>query len=307
MALGQWLDRGLIPLEDDATIGLRSILFAPGNHARKLDKVFTLGADAVILDLEDAVPPAEKAAARNAVVTAMQLPRECRGYIRVNAPGTGYCREDLAAIVGAAPVDGVVLPKAESAADIATVDGWIASHEQSRGLRAGAIELMAIIESAVGVENALEIAAASPRLGRLALGGADYTVDLGYDWTPDEEVLAYARARLTHATRIAALAPAIDTVVLQVRDEQRFRDSAERGRRFGFGGKLCIHPSQVAICHEVFTPSAADIEQARAVVAAFEQAEAGGSAAMTVGDQFVDYAVLKRAQQLLALARRVQR
>lgn len=284
---------------------MRSFLFAPGNQSRKLDKVFSLGADAVILDLEDAVPPAQKAAARDAVVTAMQSPRDCRGYVRINAPGTEYCRDDIGRIVGAAPLDGIVVPKAESAADILTVDGWLASQEKSSGLGPGAIELIAIIETARGVENALEIAGASPRLGRLALGGGDYCVDLDYDWTADEEVLAYARARVTHATRIAELAAAIDTVVLQVRDTQRFRDSAERGRRFGFGGKLCIHPNQIAVCHDVFTPSAAEIEQARAVVAAFAQAEASGSAAITVGEEFVDYALLKRAQRLLALAERI--
>lgn len=281
---------------------MRSFLFAPGNHPRKVAKAFGLGADAVILDLEDSVPTAEKEAARDAIIQALQQPRACRGYARVNARDTDFCEQDIGTLVGAAPLDGIVLPKAECADDIKAVDEWLAVHERERKLVAGSVELVAIIESARGVENVNEIAGAAPRLHRLALGGGDYTQELDYEWTADEEVLAYARSRLTHATRIADLEPAVDTVVLQVKDDERFRASAERGRRFGFGGKLCIHPGQVPICNEVFTPSAAEIEQARNLLEAFAQAEAAGSASIQVDGQFVDYAMIQRARRLLALA-----
>lgn len=279
---------------------MKSFLFAPGNHPRKLEKAFGLGADAVILDLEDAVPPAEKAAARNAVIEAMNRPRTCAGYVRINGLDSEHWRQDVTELVGEAPVDGMVVPKVDSTDDIVRADELISEREDQCGLSPGTITLIALVETARGVEGVMDIAGASPRLRCLALGGGDYTLDLNYQWTEDEEVLAYARSRLTHATRVAGLEAAIDTVVLEINDDERFRDSARRGRRYGFGGKLCIHPRQVTICNEVFSPTPAELAWAREVLAAFEQAEAAGSASIQVQGQFVDYAIVKRAQRLLA-------
>lgn len=284
--------------------GLRSFLFAPGNHPRKVEKVFGAGADAVLLDLEDAVAISEKEATRPAVVAAMRAPRNARGFVRVNGTDTRWCADDVAAVVGPW-LDGLVLPKAESAAQIRELSAMIAAAERRAGMVEGALELMPIIETAAGVEAAGEVASADPRVRRLALGGADYTSDLDLEWTIDEREFDYARARLAHGSRIAGIEPPVDTVVVQVRDLERFRQSARNGRRMGFAGKLCIHPDQVGACHEVFTPAAADVARARSVVAAFEAAEAAGSASIQLDGQFIDYPIVERARRVLALASRV--
>ena len=283
--------------------GVRSYLFAPGNHPRKVEKVFSAGADAVLLDLEDAVPPAEKVATRAAVVAAMRAPRRARGYVRVNSLDTEWCAADIAAVAGPW-LDGLVLPKVESAAQVHQASAWIAAAERAAGLAVGRLELMAIVETARGIEFAKEIAAADPRLARLAFGGGDYTNDLDLEWTREERELDYARARLTHAARLANIEPPVDTVVIAVKDIERFRVSAHNGRRLGLYGKLCIHPDQVAPCNEVFTPDAAQIAQAQAVVEAFERAEAAGSASIQVDGQFVDYPIVFKARRILAAARR---
>ncbi len=282
---------------------IRSFLFTPGNHPRKVEKVFGASADAVILDLEDAVPVAEKVATRAGVTAAMQNPRSCLGYIRVNSLETGYCEEDIRAVVGPW-LDGIVIPKVESAASLLAIDELISTAERKAGMAPGGIDLMPIIETARGVECATEIASAVSRVKRLSFGGGDYTLDLDYIWSEDEEVLNYARARISHATRMANIDPPIDTVVLQIRDDERFRASAARGKRFGFAGKLCIHPSQVPLCNEVFTPSAEEIAHAEAIVAAFEAAENSGSVSIQLDGYFIDYPVVYKAQRILALARK---
>ncbi len=285
--------------------GLRSFLFAPGNHPRKVERVFGAGADVVILDLEDAVAVAEKEATRVAVVEAMKAPRASRGYIRVNAFETRWCIGDLEAVVGPW-LDGIVLPKAENPDHLRAVSDRISECERRVGLKPGTLDLMPIVETARGVETAAPLAAACPRVRRLAFGGGDYTNDLDLTWTPEEHELAYARARLTHGSRMAGIEPPIDTVVIQIRDTERFRRSAANGRRMGFAGKLCIHPDQVPPCNEAFTPTRAEVENARAVIRAFEQAEAQGSASIQVDGQFIDYPIVYKAQRVLALVARVE-
>ena len=283
--------------------GVRSYLFAPGNHPRKVEKVFTTGADAILLDLEDAVPPNEKIATRAVVVAAMRAPRRARGYVRVNGLETEWCADDIAAVAGPW-LDGLVLPKVESAEQVRQASAWIAAAERAAGLPIGRLELMAIVETARGIAFADEIAAADKRLARLAFGGGDYTNDLDLEWTLEERELDYARARLTHASRLAGIEPPVDTVVIAVKDIERFRVSARNGRRMGLYGKLCIHPDQVAPCNEVFTPDAAQVAHARAVVEAFERAEASGSASIQVDGQFVDYPIVFKARRILAAAAR---
>jgi citrate lyase subunit beta/citryl-CoA lyase len=286
--------------------GLRSVLFAPGNHARRVEKALQSDADAVVLDLEDAVPIAAKEATRSLVVEAMKRSRAGFGYVRVNAFDTRWCMTDLDAIVGPW-LDGVVLPKCESAAQLRAIDARIAALEHTAGVADGTLDLMPIVETARGIRASDEIAAACPRVHRLAFGGADYTNDLDLEWTAEERELDYARARLTHASRIAGIEPPIDTVVIQVKDTARFLASAHNGRRMGFQGKLLIHPDQIAPCHAVFTPSAAEVARAEAVVAAFEAAEASGSASIQLDGQFIDYPVVHRARRVLALAQRPKR
>ncbi|MFK8016902.1 MAG: CoA ester lyase [Gammaproteobacteria bacterium] len=284
--------------------GLRSFLFVPGNHPRKVEKVFTVGADAIILDLEDAVAITEKPATRQVVVAALQPARQCRGYIRINAIDTPFWRDDLSSVIGS-HLDGIVLPKVESAETLLEVDALITGREQALGIDPGSIDLMPIVETARGVENSMSIATACPRVRRLSFGGGDYTLDLDYRWEADEQVLAYARAKLSHASRIAQLEPPIDTVVLQIREHDRFTASAERGRAFGFGGKLCIHPDQVALTHTVFSPSDEEVAHARAVIDAFERAEAEGSASIQLNGYFIDYPIVDKARRIVALTERL--
>lgn len=287
-----------------SSLALRSYLFAPGNHARRVEKAFQAGADAVILDLEDAVATTEKDAAREAVVAAFSNEPATRGYVRINGFESPFWKQDVEAVIGQR-IAGLVLPKAESPEQVRAVDEWMTSCERRAGLAERALDLMLLVETAKGVMGVDEIAAACPRVSRLAFGGGDYTNDLSLEWTADEAALSYARARLTHASRAANLEPPVDTVVLQVKDQDRFRQSARNGRLMGLHGKLCIHPDQIAPCHEVFTPSAEEIERAREIVAAFEDAESKGSASIQVRGIFVDYPVVYRAQRVLALAGRV--
>lgn len=286
--------------------GLRSFLFAPGDHARRVAKALTCGADAVILDLEDAVVPAAKEASRASVAEALQRPRTAAGYVRVNSFETAWCAGDLEATLGPW-LDGVILPKTEGAAQLRAVDVLMGELEEARGLPAGHVALMPMIESARGISAAEEIAAACPRVRRLSFGGVDYTLDLDLEWTHEERELDYARARLAHASRLAGIEPPIDTVVPQVQDLERFRQSARNARRMGFQGKCLIHPDQLAPCHEVFTPDDAAIARARAILAAFDAAQAAGSAVTLLDGQLVEYPVVCKAQRVLALAARLDR
>ena len=254
-------------MHSSETAPIRSFLFTPANHPRRVEKVFQVGADAVILDLEDAVAISEKPAARQDVVNAFSSRPNSgtRHYVRVNSIDTPYCEEDIKATVGPW-LDGVVLPKVESRACLNELERMLAAAEAEQGLPVGSLDLMPIIETGRGVESAKKIATADSRIKRLAFGGGDYTLDLNYQWEADEAVLAYARAKLSHASRLGDLEPPIDTVVLQIKDNDRFLQSARQGKQFGFGGKLCIHPDQIPLTHEIFTPSEAEIAHARAVV-----------------------------------------
>lgn len=285
--------------------GLRSFLFAPANHPRKVEKLLVSGADAVILDLEDAVAVAEKEAARAQAVAAMKQPRSARGYVRINGFDSRYWMADLEAVVGPW-IDGIVLPKAEGAEQLRAVDVRISQMERRAGMKEGTLELMPLVETAKGIENATAIAGASARVRRLSFGGGDYTNDLDLIWTAEERELDYARARLAHASRVAGIEPPVDTVVIQVKDTQRFLQSAQNGRRMGFQGKLCIHPDQVAPCNTAFTPTAEEVAHARAVIGAFQAAEAAGSASIQLNGYFIDYPILYKAQRVIALLDRLQ-
>lgn len=281
----------------------RSVLFAPGNHPRRAEKVLACGADVAVLDLEDAVSVGEKVAARELVVQALRSPRDCSAYVRVNGFDTEWCFGDLNAVV-APTLDGVVLPKTESADQLRTIDWMISQLERDRGLAPGSVDLMPIIETARGLMGLESILTATPRVRRAAFGGGDYTLDLDIQWSEDEGELAFARGQLVHWSRAARIEAPIDTVLLQIRDTERFGRSARLARRMGFQGKLCIHPDQVAPANAAFTPTPEEVAQARAVLAAFADAERNGLASIQVGGIFVDYAIVYKAERIIALADR---
>ncbi len=284
----------------------RSLLFAPGNHARRVGKALTLDADVVVLDLEDAVAVAEKLATREKVVAAFQAPRRVLGYIRINAFDTPFCFDDLQAVVRPG-VDGIVLPKVESAAQLVAVDWMIASLERARGLAAGGIDLMPIIETGRGVAVLRDLAGACARVRRLSFGAGDYTLDMGMRWTFEERELDHARAAIVLESRAAGLDPPIDTVFIHLGEVDALRRSAELARDCGFQGKLCIHPEQVGPVNEVFTPSGDEIAMSERYLVAFEQAEAEGSASIQVDGYFIDHPIVEKARRTLRIAESIRK
>ncbi len=279
----------------------RTFLFAPGDHPRKVEKSLTCGADAVVLDLEDAVAVQHKEQTRQVLVEALAQPRNCRAYVRVNSFDTHWCFEDILAVTGP-NLDGIVLPKTESAAQLIAVDWMISQLERRQQMSPGSIDLMPIIETGLGVARIDDICTSGTRVRRVCFGAGDLHLDLNLRWEPEERALADTRARLVLASRAAELEPPIDTVVLQIRDHDRFALSARNGREMGFQGKLCIHPDQVQPANEIFSPSAQEITHARAVVAAFEAAEEAGSASIQLDGYFIDYPIVYKAQRILSLA-----
>jgi citrate lyase subunit beta/citryl-CoA lyase len=277
---------------------LRSFLFAPGNHARRVEKALSLEADAVILDLEDAVATAEKRATRDAVIAALVRPRRALLYVRVNAVHTEFCYGDLAAIVRPG-LDGIILPKVESAAGLATADWLLTQLEREQELMPRTIDLVPIIETARGLNQIDAILAAGTRVKRIAFGAGDFTLDVNMVWGRDEAELAYARAKIVTASRAAGIEAPFDTVWVDLADEEGLEASARTAFGFGFQGKMCIHPNQIAVVNRVFTPSEAEIAFAERVVAAFARAEAEGSAAIQLDGKFIDYPILYRAQRVL--------
>ncbi|HEX3992607.1 MAG TPA: CoA ester lyase [Acetobacteraceae bacterium] len=280
-------------------MALRSFLFAPGNHARRVEKALTLPADAVILDLEDAVAISEKPATRELVVAVFGQPRHGRLYVRVNAYTTEWCHGDIVAIARAG-LDGIILPKVETANQLQSIDWLLANLERERGLPIGGIDLVPIIETASGMSNIGAIAGSGSRTKRLAFGAGDYTLDLGMVWSRDEAELLPARSAVVMASRAAGIEPPLDTVWADLRDAEGFARSAESAAALGFQGKMCIHPDQIAVTNTAFSPSPQQFNWALRVVAAFEEAEANGLASIQLDGQFIDYPIVQRARQVVA-------
>jgi citrate lyase subunit beta/citryl-CoA lyase len=277
---------------------VRSLLFAPANQARRVEKALTLAADAVILDLEDAVAIAEKAAARPLIIEALEKPRTGKLYVRVNALATEWCYGDIVVAVRAG-LNGIVLPKVEHAHELRTVDWLIGNLERARDLPAGTVDLIPIIETAVGISNLPAICGACTRVRRLAFGAGDFTLDMGMTWSRDETELLPHRAACVLASRAGGLEPPVDTVWADLRDNEGFVASAKKAAALGFQGKMCIHPDQIAAANAAFTPDEAAVARARRIVAAFEKAEADGLASIQLDGQFIDYPIVQRARRVL--------
>lgn len=258
----------------------RSYLFVPGNRPDRYAKAIAAGADAVIVDLEDAVPAGEKAAARAAL--AAWLSPEHPVLVRVNGGDSQWFREDLA-VCREKGVAGVLLPKAENVGDIRVI-----------GEYSGALPIVPMIETATGFANAHTLAQAA-NVQRFVFGSIDFQLDLGI--SGEEEELLYFRSRLVLVSRIANLAAPVDGVTTAIDDAERVRKDTLRAKRFGFGAKLCIHPKQVKIVNECFEPTEAEKIWAEKIV---EAAEAAGGAAVSVDGKMVDRPVIARAEGILA-------
>ena len=286
----------------------RTMLFTPGNHPRKVEKVFDAGADAVILDLEDAVAIAEKPATRAAVVEALQArpsPRRPLGYVRVNALSTPFAFGDFQAVVGPW-LEGIVLPKVESAAELQTADWLLAQVEREAGLAEGSIDLLPIIETAKGEQALMSIATAGTRVKRLSFGAGDYTLDVARNWSLGEGELLPVRHTFVSVSRAAGLEPPVDSVFIHLRESAAFAASCQAVQGLGFQGKLCIHPGQIETANAAFTPAADEVAYARKIVAAFDEAEAAGSASIQVEGYFVDYPIVEKARRTLALVEAIE-
>lgn len=279
----------------------RTFLFAPGNHPRRVEKAFTIGADAVILDLEDAVAVSEKIATRPTVVAALRNERPCKGYVRVNATSTEWGFADILSVVQPG-LDGIILPKVEDADQLKAVDWMLANLERERHLALGSIDLIPIVETAQGLTRLEAIARAGTRTRRIAFGAGDMTLDLGMTWTREETELQSIRTQFVVISRAAGLEPPLDTVWADLRDPNGFLQSVEHVRGLGFQGKMCIHPDQIPVANASFAPTAAQVEEARKFVTAFEEAEAQGLASIQLEGKFIDYPIVHAARRLLEKA-----
>ena len=283
---------------------LRSVLFAPGNEPRKLAKVGAAGADGVILDLEDAVPVADKAAARAPVKAALPSLGHTLACVRVNALETGLTKADVEGVM-CPELAAVVLPKVASAADVGALVAMLDEAEARHGVAGGTVRILPLIESGAGVQRADEIARADGRILTLVFGSGDFTRDLEIPSVRparDASALLYARGKLVVDARAAGRLRPVDGPYLAMRDPEGFEEDCRAALRLGFQGKLCIHPAQVPIANRVFSPDPAEVDFCRRVVEAFEVAEAGGSAAITVDGVFVDYPIAEKAERIVRLA-----
>lgn len=260
----------------------RTLLFVPGDRPDRFDKAVATGTDLVVLDLEDAVDPEAKAAARERVAAWLA---QGQAVVRVNAANTRWHDDDLAALRGLDGLLGVMVPGAEDPARLDAV---------GRGL-GGDVPLIALVESALGVHRAFDVAAAAP-VARLAFGSIDYALDIGA--AGSIESLAYARGAIVNGSRAAGLAAPVDGVTVDVRDPGRLRADLELAVALGYGGKLCIHPTQVSSTNSAFGPSSDDVAWAERILAA--PAEHG---AVLVDGEMVDKPVRDRAARILAAAR----
>lgn len=257
----------------------RALLFVPGHRADRFDKALAAGASAVIIDLEDAVAPADKDAAR--ATLAGWLRPEHAVIVRINSADTPWFADDLA-LCGAPGVAGVMVPKSERPETLAQVRA------------AGARGLLPLVESAAGIAN-LDALARAPGVWRLAFGSIDLQVDLGLKDATEDELLPL-RLQLVLASRLAGIGAPVDGVSTAIDDADRLQQDVARARRLGFAGKLCIHPKQVALVQAGMAPSAAELDWARRVI---DASAAAGGAALAVNGKMVDKPVLLRAQAIL--------
>ncbi len=279
----------------------RSALYMPGSNGRALEKSRNLAADALIFDLEDAVAADAKATARGTVASAVGS----GGYdrrellLRVNALGTPWGREDLAA-AARMPIDGVVLPKVESPEEIREAEAVLVANGASDGL-----PIWCMMETPLGILRAAEIAAASRRLGGLVMGTADLTNDLHARHTRDRLPMLTSLGLCLLAARAFGLA-ILDGVHLDLADDEGFAQSCRQGRELGFDGKTLIHPKTIAAANTAFSPSADDVVWSRRIIAAHETATRGGTGVVLVDGKLIENLHVENARRLLALAAAIE-
>lgn len=281
----------------------RSMLFLPGNNPNMLINGNCLGADAVIFDLEDAVSPDQKDAARILVRNTMRYMdfRGCEIIVRINSIDTPYWKQDLDAIMPYKPAL-ILLPKTGTAADVQTADAYMTEVETRLGMEYGTVGLMPLIETAMGVENAFQIASAAKRLQALFLGAEDLTADLQCKRTKEGREIEYARTRLVVAARAAGVA-VYDTPFTDVNDDEGIVVDATLAKSLGFTGKASISPRHVEVINSVFSPTQKEVDYAYEVMEAIALAKQQGKGAISLHGKMIDAPIVARAEQTIAMAR----
>jgi citrate lyase subunit beta/citryl-CoA lyase len=290
------------PTPAERAARIRSLLFVPASSARMLEKARGTQADALIIDLEDAVAPDVLPAARDNVVAAVGFGAGPGPlvFVRPNHPSTGLTGDDLDAAVHPG-LFGLVVPKVESAAELAEIDAMVSALERTRGMTAGGIPVLPLLESGLGIHDALEIGRAPRAIGIAFSGGedGDYMADIDAVWTPDGLAMAYARGKVVNDTHAAGLAWPVDGVFMNIGDPVALAAECRRARVMGFQAKMAIHPDQLATINAAFTPTADEIAAARHVIDAYDRGVADGFGAVKMDGRMIDKANAVRARKIL--------
>lgn len=280
----------------------RSFLFVPANRDKFLEKSLGLPADALLFDLEDSVPAAEKENARAGVKSYAPKASGPEVWVRINGLDTGFAEADLEAVVGLENLSGVFLPKAETRDEAIKLDGMIARLEAGRGLANGTTRVILSIESALGALNAYDMTRGASRVVSNVFGGAqdgDLNTDLGCTWSIDGPEMLHARCHTLMCARAAKFESPLDGVFTNVRDPEGFEKDTALSRRLGFRGRQVIHPSQIEPCNRLYAPSQKELDYYSRVLEAFEAAVAQGRASTTVDGRMIDEAMAKAARRTL--------
>ena len=281
----------------------RSVLFMPGDSLRKINKAAGLDVDCIVMDLEDGVALNQKEAARQTIDEALRTLDfgNSEQLVRLNVIESEYFADDLAATIGARPA-GFVIPKVEQARQLVAIDEMLAEAEATHGWPANSLQLLAQIETALGVVNLKEIAQATPRLVALMIGAEYLASNIGAKRTRAGWEMLYARSAVV-TTAAAFGLDAIDMIFVDLNDLDGLAQECQFGCELGFDGKMAIHPKQVAVIHQVYAPSAAEIERAQRLIAAHDEHQAAGAGAFNFEGQMVDMPVVRAAEQVIGLAR----
>lgn len=288
---------------------LRTALFAPGSKDRVMAKALESGADAVIFDLEDSVPVAAKAEARGLVARAIEGVAAAGRpgpavFVRVNAAATGMLGDDLLAVVRPG-LDAVFLPKVETVAEVELAASYLDRYEAAHSVHYRTVEIILMIESALGVHRCFDLVSASPRVASTCIGVAqdgDLQTDLGCSWSVEGTELLYARSKVLLDTRAAGKLYPLDGVFSNLADEAALIQDSRLSARLGYVGRTVIHPRQIEPVRRAYAVPEAEVAYYVKVVKEFEAVEKTGVAAITVDGKLVDYAMFQRAKRVLALA-----
>ncbi|PZC40307.1 MAG: citrate lyase subunit beta / citryl-CoA lyase [Chloroflexi bacterium] len=283
---------------------IRSHLYGPGNNVKILDKIFDTEADAVVLDLEDAVPYDQKKLART-MVSEIIADRSYNSrpytFVRINHPNLKITEEEINLIVQDG-LFGIRIPKVESAEDIRIVEEFLNAQEAKCGMKNGRIKIICNIESSKGILSAANILQASDRIVGFAFGAADFAEDINI-WKPDNFSFLYPKSHLVLVSSAFAVQPPVDSVFTDLNDEDGLRKSSLFAKNIGFFGRSAIHPKQISIINDVYTPSSEEITKAQSIINALHNAEKQNTGAVNMGGDFVDIAIVKKAEGIINLSK----